>query len=323
VQATALVAYDGAGDVRLEALTVPPPGPGQVRVRVRASALNYKDALALTGKGRVLRKLPLVPGIDLAGEVEASGSPRFPVGQAVLATGTNLGEVVHGGLSTHVLLEEAQVVPAPPGWTPLAAMAAGTAGLTAMLAVQELDAGGVPAGAEVVVTGAGGGVGTFGLLLARAAGYAPVASTGRPELESSLLALGAARVIPRAQLARPTRALEAEAWAGAIDSVGGETLAALLAQARRHGVVCACGLVGGAELKTTVMPFILRGVSLRGIDSNECEPEVRARAWERLAREVPLQVLESLATTVPLARAREVAPEVLAGRTRRVVVLLP
>ncbi len=290
---------------------------GDVLVTVSWSGLNYKDALALTNRGRIIRRFPMVPGIDLVGRVVASSAPDVRVGDAVILTGYGTGEDHWGGYSQRNRVRAEWLVPLPAGLTERRAMAIGTAGFTAMLAVMALEEHGVhPDSGDVVVTGAAGGVGSFAIALLGHRGHRVVASTGRPELAGDLKRLGASEVIDRGTLAEPSeRPLLSERWAGAVDTVGGATLANLLAGTRRHGAVAACGLVSGAALTTTVYPFILRGVSLLGIDSNYCPMDRRRHAWERLARELGAEEIDEIVSgVVGLDGLVEAAQAVMAGR---------
>lgn len=300
------------------------PNPGTVWVDVWYSSLNYKDGLAVTGKGKIIRgAYPFVPGIDLVGQVAASDAPEYRVGDWVIGTGWGLGEDHWGGYATRQHVEADWLVPLPSGLTPLEAMALGTAGLTAMLSVMALEAHGItPDRGEVVVTGASGGVGSLSVALLAAHGYRAVASTGKADAHDYLHGLGAARVIDRRDLAAgPARPLDSARWAGGIDSVGGSTLAAVLSQTGWHGCVAACGLAASAELHTTVFPFILRGVSLAGIDSNTCPLPERRTAWTRLATQLPKDHLATLTQVIPLADVPAVSAEIVAGNVRgRVVV---
>lgn len=318
---------DGRAAAELEYLKEEDLPPADVTVRVEYSSLNYKDGLGVSGKGKIFRSLPMVPGIDLAGSVLSSSDPRFAPGDRVLATGGNLGERFFGGYSRYARVASSALVPIPAVFDARQAMAIGTAGVTAALARLLIERAGVspdPGSKEVVVTGAGGGVGSFAVLLLAKAGFRVAASTGRPELASYLEELGASRIVTRAELARAPKPLEAGVWAGAIDNVGGDTLATLLAQTARHGVVAACGLVGSSDLKTTVMPFILRGVQLLGVDSNECAREDRLRAWEILAKDVPPALVDTISEEIALADIADASARILAGKVRgRIVVKIP
>ena len=295
---------------------------GDVRVRVSHSTLNYKDALAITGKGPVVRQFPMVPGIDLAGVVEESSHADFKAGDAVLLNGWGVGETHWGGLAQQARLRGDWLIPLPQGFSAAEAMAVGTAGYTAMLSVLALERHGVtPEQGEVLVTGASGGVGSFAVALLARLGYRVVASTGRPEEADYLKALGAAEIIERGSLSEPGRPLGRERWAGAIDSVGSHTLANVCASTRYGGCVAACGLAQGMEFPATVAPFILRGVTLAGIDSVMRPRADRLEAWSRLARDLDKSLLAPITRTIGLEEAIPVAGELLAGRVRgRVVV---
>ena len=272
---------------------------GDVTVRVSHSTLNYKDALAITGKGPVVRKFPMVPGIDLAGVVEHSAHPAYQPGDAVLLNGWGVGEVHWGGLAQKARLNGDWLIPLPGAFTPQQAMAIGTAGYTAMLCVLALEKQGVrPADGEILVTGAAGGVGSVAVALLARLGYTVVAVTGRPHDAEYLRQLGAAEVLDRAQFAAPGKPLGKERWAGAVDVVGSHVLANVCATTRYRGVVTACGLAGGMDLPATVAPFILRGVTLVGIDSVMCPRADRLQAWQRLATDLDLARLGDIGRTV-------------------------
>ncbi|SFB14796.1 MDR family oxidoreductase [Azotobacter beijerinckii] len=295
---------------------------GDVTVRVDCSTLNYKDALAITGKGPVVRTFPMVPGIDLAGTVEASASPDFKVGDAVLLNGWGVGEQHWGGLAQKARLDGRWLIPLPLGFTARQAMAVGTAGYTAILSVLALERHGVtPEQGEILVTGANGGVGSFAVVLLARLGYRVVASTGRPEQADYLKKLGAAEIIDRTTLSEPGRPLARERWAGVIDSLGSHTLANACATTRYGGTVAACGLAQGMDFPATVAPFILRGVTLAGIDSVMRPRADRIVAWERLARDLDLALLDEITREIGLDEAIPMAGELLAGKVRgRVVV---
>lgn len=320
----ALVADDAGGKTVTEFRQITRaelPG-GDALVEVAYSSLNYKDALAVTGRGKVIRRFPTVPGIDLAGTVVECSGGAFSPGDRVLATGCGLGELHWGGFSGMARVKSEWLVPVPEGMSLRESMALGTAGFTAMLAAMALREHGVlPGAGKVVVTGAAGGVGSLSVALLAALGYAVAASTGRPEAADYLKSLGAAEVLDRALLPSLAKPLESETWAGGVDTVGSATLAGLLASTARHGCVAACGLAGGADLKTTVFPFILRGVSLCGIDSLVCPMDRRLEAWDRLNEEVPKDALARIAQVRPLSEVRALSEEVLAGRVRGRVVL--
>jgi acrylyl-CoA reductase (NADPH) len=290
---------------------------GDVTVAVSHSSLNYKDALALTGRAPVVRRFPMIPGIDLAGIVEDSSHGAFKPGDKVLATGYGLGESHYGGYAGMARLNGEWLVALPRAFTTAQAMAIGTAGFTAMLAVMALeDAGVAPGKGPVIVTGAAGGVGSFAILLLAGLGFEVIASTGRPQEESYLKMLGASRIVPRGELAAPSRALGAERWAGGIDSVGSQTLAAMLSQTCYGGAVAACGLAGGMDLPASVAPFILRGVSLLGIDSVHMPKARRLAAWRRLARDLDMGKLADMTKTIPMSQLPQAADAILAGRIR-------
>lgn len=297
---------------------------GDVLVKVLFSSLNYKDALAVTGSGKVIRgAYPFVPGIDLVGTVLASESPVYEEGDTVIVTGYGIGENSWGGYTQVERVHSDWLVPLPEGMTPLEAMAIGTAGLTAMLAVMALENSGVnPSQGEVVVTGASGGVGSFSVYLLASRGYKVVAATGSETVHDYLRFLGASRIIHRNELGRATKPLESARWAGAVDTVGGETLANIIASLQRHASAAVCGNAGGDnELHTTVFPFILRGVNLLGIDSNTAEHNTRIKAWDTLAALLRHEVIAEMAATVPLSRVPEKCDEILRGEiTGRIVV---
>jgi acrylyl-CoA reductase (NADPH) len=299
---------------------------GDVTIRVKWSSLNYKDGLAVTGKGRVVRSFPMVCGVDLAGTVDSSDSPGLSAGEDVVVTGFGLGERWFGGFAELARVKSGWVLPLPDGIDTRRAMAIGTAGLTSMLCVMALERHGLtPAGAgglPVVVTGAAGGVGSVAVAILAGLGYDVAAVSGRSEQEGYLRGLGASSVIPRAELAdAPPRPLDSERWAGAVDAVGGTTLAAILRQTRYGGCVAACGLAGGVDLPTTVHPFILRSVTLSGIDSVQCPIETRRHAWHRLSTALPPGLLEEMTVEATLDDVPLLAEEILAGRTRGRVVI--
>ncbi|MBF4560356.1 oxidoreductase [Pseudomonas sp. p50] len=295
---------------------------GDVTVRVAYSTLNYKDALAITGKGPVVRKFPMVPGVDLVGTVEESSNPDFKVGDNVLLNGWGVGESHWGGLAQKARVNGDWLIPLPRGFTAQQAMAIGTAGYTAMLSVLALERNCVtPDKAEVLVTGANGGVGSFAIALLAGLGYTVVASTGRLEEMDYLKRLGASEIIDRSVLSAPGRPLAKERWAGAIDSVGSHTLANICASTRYGGTVAACGLAQGMDLPASVAPFILRGVTLVGIDSVMRSRRDRIAAWDRLARDLDLSILKEITREIGLGEVVQTANQLLAGEVRgRVVV---
>lgn len=295
---------------------------GDVTVRVAYSTLNYKDGLAITGRSPVVRKFPMVPGVDLVGTVEHSSHPDYQVGDAVVLNGWGVGETHWGGLAQRARLKGDWLVPLPAAFTPWQAMAIATAGYTAMLCVMALERHGVtPAQGEVLVTGAAGGVGSFAVSLLAKLGYTVAAVTGRPQEADYLKGLGATTVLDRAEFTAPGKPLAKERWAGAVDTVGSHTLANVCAQMKYRGTVAACGLAGGMDFPSTVAPFILRGVTLAGVDSVMCPRPDRLQAWQRLATDLEVSHLDAITRTIGLAEALDVAPQLLAGQVRgRVVV---
>jgi acrylyl-CoA reductase (NADPH) len=317
-------------------------GTGDVLIDVTWSGINYKDGMAIAGDRGVMRASELIPGIDLVGTIaqidgpSASGSAVRPgsavdsgsavdlsqvdveglrVGDAVLVNGWGIGETHNGGLSERARVNREWLVPLPSAISPRRAAAIGTAGFTAALSVLALERGGIGDG-EVLVTGASGGVGSIAIALLAAAGHRVVASSGRPEHRDYLLGLGATDVIARDELEAAGRPLQSQRWAGVIDSVGGQTLATALAQTQYGATVAACGMVGGVELPATVLPFILRGIHLAGINSVECPRELRLAAWDRLARDLDLDLLDSLTTEIALGDAIDAGGRILAGTLR-------
>jgi acrylyl-CoA reductase (NADPH) len=296
--------------------------PGDVTVAVSHSTVNYKDGLAITGRAPIARKYPMIPGIDLAGIVEESSHPEFKPGDKVLLNGFGLSETHYGGYSELARVKGDWLVPLPPAFTAAQAMAIGTAGYTAMLCVLALeDAHVTPAKGAIVVTGANGGVGSVAVAVLAKLGYRVIASTGRPEEADYLKSLGAAEIIPRAELAGDPRPLAKERWAGGVDSVGSKTLANVIAATSYQGAVAACGLAGGMDLPTSVAPFILRGISLLGIDSVQMPKPRRIQAWNRLAKDLDPATLAAMTQTIPLSGVRQAAEDILAGKVRgRLVV---
>ncbi|SAI68840.1 zinc-binding dehydrogenase [Bordetella ansorpii] len=288
---------------------------GSVTVRVQYSTLNYKDALAITGKGPVVRQFPMVPGIDFAGVVEQSDDPGFKAGDAVLLNGWGLGETRWGGLAGYARVPADWLQKIPKGLDARRAMILGTAGYTAMLCVRRLEALGVaPGSGPVLVTGANGGVGSTAIALLARRGHEVTASTGRADAHERLRALGAHAIVDRAQLSAAGKPLQKEHWAAVVDSVGSHTLANACAATRYGGVVAACGLAQGADLPATVMPFILRGVTLAGIDSVYAPMAQRQAAWDDLAATLPGDQIDGMAEEIPLSRAIEYAEPLLAGQ---------
>lgn len=295
---------------------------GDVEVAVEWSTLNYKDGLAITGKSPVVRKFPLVPGIDLAGTVISSTHARWTAGDKVILNGWGVGESHHGGLATQARLNGDWLVPLPASFSTRQAMAIGTAGYTAMLCVMALEKHGVtPDHGEILVTGAGGGVGSVAIALLSRLGYRVVASTGRVQEANYLMELGAAEVVDRSTLSAPGKPLAKERWAGVVDSVGSHTLANACAATRYAGAVAACGLAGGMDFPASVAPFILRGVTLYGIDSVMAPIAVREAAWTRLAHDLDVAKLESMTQSITLAEVPDAAQRLMAGQIRgRLVV---
>lgn len=297
---------------------------GDVTVKVSYSTLNYKDALAITGKGPVVRSFPMVPGIDLVGTVVQSESNKFKVGDSVLLNGYGVGETHCGGLAEKARLKSEWLIPLPESFSPRQAMAIGTAGYTAMLCVMALEKNGLTVDkGKVLVTGANGGVGSFAIAILAKLGYQVVASTGRVDQTEYLKNLGAVEIIDRATLSEPGRPFAKERWAAAVDTAGSHTLANVCAGIQYGGVVAACGLAQGMDLPTTVMPFILRGVTLAGIDSVMRPIEDRLEAWQRLADTLESDVFDEISTEISLEEAVDVAEELILGQVRgRVVVAI-
>lgn len=296
--------------------------PGDVTIAVSHSTVNYKDGLVMTGRAPVARKFPMIPGIDLAGTVEESSNPNWKPGDKVVLNGYGLSETHYGGYSEYARVKGDWLVLLPSAFTAADAMAIGTAGYTAMLAVMALeDAHVTPDKGAIVVTGAAGGVGSVAVAVLAKLGYRVIASTGRPEEEAYLKLIGASEIIPRSELSADGKPLAKERWAGGVDSVGSKTLANVLAATSYQGAVAACGLAGGMDLPTSVAPFILRGVSLLGIDSVQMPMPRRRQAWERLARDLDVKKLASMTKAIPLSGVREAANDILAGKVRgRIVV---
>ena len=295
---------------------------GDVSVRVEYSTLNYKDALAITGKGPVVRHFPMVPGIDFAGTVEHSSSPSYRSGDKVLLNGWGVGEAHWGGLAQIARVKADWLIPLPGALTARQAMAVGTAGYTAMLCVMALERHGIsPGDGEILVTGAAGGVGSVAVALLSKLGFRVAAMTGRPAEADFLRELGAAQILDRAPFAGAGKPLAKERWAGAIDVVGSHTLANVCASLRYGGVVAACGLAGGMDFPGTVAPFILRGITLAGIDSVMRPRPDRVEAWRRLSRDLEIKKLELLAEEISLAEALARAGGLLEGQVRgRIIV---
>lgn len=311
---------DGKAVARMTEITAAALPSDGVLIDVAYSGLNYKDGLALNGNlGKVMRALPMVPGIDLSGTVRESADPRFAPGDDVVVTGWGLSETEWGGYSQQARVNADFLVKLPPGLDLRQAMAIGTAGFTAMLCVMAIEDHAVTKDRSILVTGAAGGVGSVATAILAANGYQVTASTGRPETHDYLKELGATEILDRDELAQAGRPIDKERWSGVVDTVGSQTLATALAQVARHGSVAACGLAGGNDLPTTVLPFILRGVNLLGIDSVYCPAEARGRAWGRLAAELPKDKLEALTEVIPfdalIARSKLILKGQVRGRT--------
>jgi len=295
---------------------------GDVLVDVAYSSLNYKDGLAITAKGKIIRKFPMVLGIDLAGTVVESSSPDFEPGDRVVGLAHGLGETEWGGYAQRQRVRADVLVPLPAALSFEQAMALGTAGFTAMLcalALEQMDVR--PSERELVVTGAGGGVGSIAVMLLARRGYKVAASTGRPELEPYLRGLGASSIVPREELSKKSAPLESEKWGGGVDTVGGQTLSTLFAQTAYGGAIACCGMAGGGELNAFVWPLILRNVSLLGVSSLLTPLAQRKRAWEALAREIDGDRLASLSRVEPLSRIQELAEEIVGGKVRGRIVI--
>jgi acrylyl-CoA reductase (NADPH) len=310
----------GASLQSIDEATLP---AGNVRIAVEYSTVNYKDGLVVTGQGGLVKRYPHVPGIDFAGTVIDSAHPGHKPGDKVVLTGWRVGETQWGGFSQKASVNGDWLVALPAGLTTRQAMAIGTAGFTAMLAVMALESHGLtPSAGELLITGAAGGVGSVAVALLAKLGFQVVASTGRADARDYLEKLGAASVIDRSPFAEPAkRPLEGERWAGCIDSVGGNTLARVLAQTRYGGSVAAVGLAGGNKLDHTVLPFILRGVNLLGIDSVMCPIPRRVQAWNRLRRDLPVDTLEAMTRVAPLSDVPEIAAQILRGQIRGRIVI--
>lgn len=291
--------------------------PGDVTIDVDYSTVNYKDALALSGKAGIIQTFPLIPGIDLAGTVRQSSNPGFATGERVLVNGWGLSQTHHGGYAQRARVGADWLVKVPGPLSTRDAMAIGTAGYTAMLSVMALEHGGVdPARGDILVTGANGGVGSIAIAILSGLGYRVIASTGRPDEADYLRALGAAEIIDRGTLSEPGAPIARERWAGVVDSVGSHTLANAIAQTGYRGVVAACGLAQGTDLPTTVLPFILRNVTLAGIDSVNAPKAVREAAWARLGRKLDLDKLARTVSVIGLADVPRIAAGMFAGKVQ-------
>jgi len=324
-QALQATQVDGRHHCDYTRLTLADLDTGDVTVAVEYSTLNFKDGLAITGRAPIVQRYPLVLGIDFAGTVVESVNPEFTTGDRVVLNGYGASERLHGGYASRARVDGKLLLKLPDNISTRQAMAIGTAGYTAMLSVMALQAGGPqPGDGEILVTGAAGGVGSVAVSLLAGLGYRVVASTGRAEEAAFLRELGAAEVIDRGELSERGKPLQRERWAGAVDCVGSHTLANVLAQTRYDGIVTACGLAQGADLPATVMPFILRNVQLRGVDSVQAPMARRQEAWARLATELDTARLESLTVELPFEQLRDYAPRILEGQVRgRTIVPVP
>nr|WP_283806448.1 MDR family oxidoreductase [Bradyrhizobium neotropicale] len=313
-----MIEHDGTRQsVRLAELPRDRLPEGDVTVRVACSTLNYKDALAITGRSPVVRQFPMIPGIDFAGTVEESSNADFKPGDRVLLNGWGVGERHWGGLAEIARVKGDWLIPLEPIFSLAQAMSIGTAGYTAALCVMALERHGItPESGEVLVTGAAGGVGSVATALLAKLGYDVAAVTGRPEESDYLTKLGAKRILPRSQFGEPGKPLAKEEWAGAVDVAGGQVLANVCASMKYRGVIAACGLAAGMGLPVTVAPFILRGVTLAGIDSVMCPREERREAWRRLARDLDPSLLDAMTERVPLDACVSVADRLIAGAVR-------
>lgn len=295
---------------------------GDVRVKVHYSTLNYKDGLAITGKGPIVRQFPMIPGIDLTGEVIESKSPEFKIGDLVILNGWGVGESHWGGLAQLARVKSEWLIPLPKAFTPKQSLAIGTAGYTAMLCIMALQRHGLKSSnGEILVTGAAGGVGSFAISLMHQLGFTVVASSGRPEETPYLKSLGATEVIDRASLSQPGKPLAKERWAGVIDSVGSHTLANACAATKANGAVAACGLAQGMDFPATVAPFILRGITLYGINSVTQPKQQRIEAWDQLASLCKPDQLMTIAKEISLGESIQCAENLIEGKVRgRVIV---
>lgn len=321
-KALVLTQEQGKTEHHIQQLSIDDLPEGDVLVAVKYSSLNYKDCLAVAGRGKIVRQYPLIPGVDLTGEVLTSESPDFQSGDKVLLTGWGVGERYWGGYTQKARLKSEWLIPLPEGLSGLMAMAIGSAGLTAMLCVMALEEQGViPEQGTILVTGASGGVGGIAVALLAELGYRVAAVTGRRDKDDYIYRLGATEIVDRAELERSARPLESQRWAGAVDTVGGKVLARILAEMNYGGTVAATGLTGGSELNTTVMPFILRAIKLVGVEVTTCPVNLRKVAWERLSRELPVDLLEQIFKVISLQEVPLFAENLLAGKVNgRVVV---
>jgi acrylyl-CoA reductase (NADPH) len=313
---------DGNYTVQVKELNVADLMPGDVTVRVLNSTVNYKDGLALTGKAPVVRKFPMIPGIDLVGQVTESSSKSYKKGDKVILTGCGVGEVHFGAYAGMARLKSEWLVPLPASLKPAQAMAIGTAGFTAMQCIMALEKHGLkPKHGPVLVTGAAGGVGSVAVAILAELGWHVIASTGRMEEAAYLKKLGAAEVIDRAELSGPPKAMAKERWAAVVDTVGSTTLANAISMTQYSGAVAACGLAGGMDLPTSVAPFILRNVALLGVDSVGCSRALRLKVWKRLGQDLNLKKLDAMTTKINFDDLPRIGADILKGKVRgRIVV---
>ena len=322
--ALVLTQVEGKTQAHIQTLTTDDLPAGDVLIAVDYSSLNYKDGLAVTGTGKIIRDFPMVPGIDLAGSVLESNDARYKVGDQVIVTGWGVGERYWGGYAQQARVKADWLVSLPNGLSTQQAMIIGTAGLTAMLCVMALQDGGVqPDAGKVVVTGAAGGVGSITVLLLAQLGYHVVAVTGRPDTHAYLSSLGAKEFLTRDAMLQAARPLENQQWIGAVDVVGGSILSRVLAEMQYNGTVAACGLANSFKLDTTVMPFILRNVRLQGVDSVSCSFTRRQQAWQRLAAELPATAYTELSQVIALAAVPEAAQAIIEGKIQGRVLVDP
>ena len=323
-KALVLEENEGATSAAVKRLSTDDLPEGEVLVAVDYSSLNYKDGMAVTGTGKIVRQFPMVPGIDFAGSVIESASERYRPGDRVILTGWGVGERFWGGYSQQARVKADWLVPLPDGLDTRKAMAIGTAGLTSMLCVMTLEEAGVaPGSGPVVVTGASGGVGSVAVSLLSRRGHEVAAVTGRESSHEFLRQLGASQILSREEMSSPARPLEKQRWVGAVDTVGGAMLARVLAEMEYNGAVAACGLAGSFKLETTVMPFILRNVSLRGVDSVMCPRPRREVAWQHLAAELPDSVYDVISDVIPLEAVADAARRIMAGQVRGRLLVNP
>ena len=322
--ALVLTQVEGKTQAHIQTLTTDDLPAGDVLIAVDYSSLNYKDGLAVTGTGKIIRDFPMVPGIDLAGSVLESNDARYKVGDQVIVTGWGVGERYWGGYAQQARVKADWLVPLPKGLSTQQAMIIGTAGFTAMLCVMALQEGGVqPDAGKVVVTGAAGGVGSVAVLLLAQLGYHVVAVTGRPDTHAYLSSLGAKEFLTRDEMLQPARPLENQRWMGAVDVVGGSILSRVIAEMQYNGTVAACGLANSFKLDTTVMPFILRNVRLQGVDSVSCPFTRRQQAWQRLAAELPASAYTELSQVIGLTAVPDAAQAIIEGKIQGRVLVNP